>query len=274
MMNRATPTSWIAHSTRIYRALLMLYPAEYRREYGALMVQVFRDVARDKYGSGGLTGIVLWWCSTLLDLTLTVIEQRKGRFGMSKSTFMQLAGVFLIVGGVFCMGASYSQLQPGDHYSYYGLYQASLWLLAPAYMLFGFGWIALAMRYEPGHGTAGKWLLIVSGVTGILMGAGLAASAFYSDWWNLWYAVTVIHVIALTLYGVLHVFKPALPAFRGLPLMIASGWLVMMTGIFENLPQNYENLLSFAITLGMGLGWLAIGMAVNRQRRAAVLAAA
>ncbi len=273
-MNRMTPSPWVTRSASVYRALLILYPADYRREYGTLMVQVFRDVARDKYGRRGLIGMALWWCSTLLDLTLTVIEQRKGRFGMSKSTFKQLSGMLLMVGGVFWMLASFSQLQPGDHYSYYGVFQVSLWLIAPAFILFGLGCIGLGMRYEAGHGTAGKWLLVVAGVAAVLMGAGVALSTVYGDWWNIWFATSLVHVIALTLYGVLHVVKPALPAFRGLPLMAASGWLFMFLGIAKPFPQSTENLLSFVIFLGMGLGWLAIGMAVNRQGREAVLAAA
>jgi hypothetical protein len=274
MMNRATSTSWIAHSTRIYRTLLMLYPADYRREYGALMVQVFRDVARDKYGSSGLIGMALWWCSTLLDLTLTVIEQRKGRFGMSKSTYMQLAGMLLIVGGAFMMLASFSQLQPGDHYSYTGIYRVLLWMIAPSFILLGLGLIALALRYEMNVGMFGKWLLIVCGVSSLVMGAGVGVSMFREDWWNIWYVTSLVHVGALTLFGVLHGFKPSLPVFRWLPLMTASGWWFMFLGIAEPFPQSTENLLSFIIFLGMGLGWLAIGQAVNRQRGAAVLAAA
>lgn len=273
-MNRATPATWITRSAQIYRTLLVLYPADYRREYGALMVQVFRDVARDKYGRSGLIGIALWWCSTLLDLTLTVIEQRKGRFGMSKSTFIQLSGMFLMVGGVFMMLASFSQLQPGDHYSYTGIYQVLLWMIAPSFILLGLGLIALALRDETSMGTLGKWLLIVSGVTSVLMGGGFGLSMFRDDWWNIWYVTSLVHVGAFTLFGVLHGFKPSLPVFRWLPLMAASGWWFMFLGIAEPFPQSTENLLSFIIFLGMGLGWLAIGMAVNRQRGEAVLAAA
>jgi hypothetical protein len=68
----------IALSERLYRALLILYPGEYRREYGDLMVQVFRDMSRDKYRGQGRVGLALWWCAALLDLSRTVIEQRRG----------------------------------------------------------------------------------------------------------------------------------------------------------------------------------------------------
>jgi len=72
-----SPTPVLALAERLYRALLNLYPAGYRREYGALMVQVFRDMSRDVYHRRGLVGLIGWWCATLFDLIRTVIEQRR-----------------------------------------------------------------------------------------------------------------------------------------------------------------------------------------------------
>lgn len=51
------------------------------------MVQVFRDVAQDSFRKHGMIGLVGWWCAALLDLTYTVIEQRRTA-NMSKSTFI------------------------------------------------------------------------------------------------------------------------------------------------------------------------------------------
>ena len=50
---------------RIYRALLLAYPKEHRREYGEPMVQLFRDrMSRD----GGGLGTLAVWMHTLFDL--------------------------------------------------------------------------------------------------------------------------------------------------------------------------------------------------------------
>jgi hypothetical protein len=54
-------------STRLYRLLLRLYPAQHRREYGDLMVQAFRDLAREAYGQRGLIGLLLLWPGLLVD---------------------------------------------------------------------------------------------------------------------------------------------------------------------------------------------------------------
>jgi hypothetical protein len=50
--------------TRVYRALLFLYPRRFRREYGALMAQLHRDQRRDQGRRA--------WLTTLRDLFITV----------------------------------------------------------------------------------------------------------------------------------------------------------------------------------------------------------
>jgi hypothetical protein len=80
-------TPLIALAERLYRLLLVFYPAQYRQKYGLLMVQVFRDMSRTSYHRRGVVGLALWWCATLLDLIRTVIEQRK-EARMSKSTLI------------------------------------------------------------------------------------------------------------------------------------------------------------------------------------------
>ena len=46
MRTTATPTM-LTTSERVYQLLLWLYPSDYRREYGADMMQLFRDLRRD-----------------------------------------------------------------------------------------------------------------------------------------------------------------------------------------------------------------------------------
>lgn len=52
----------------IYRALLLLYPRSFRREYGGLMAQVFSDRVRER---GGLRT----WFVVVVDLSLSVPQQ-------------------------------------------------------------------------------------------------------------------------------------------------------------------------------------------------------
>lgn len=53
----------------LYRRLLWLYPADFRRDYGALMVQIFNDMRAD---GGGLR----FWMRILRDLAVSAITER------------------------------------------------------------------------------------------------------------------------------------------------------------------------------------------------------
>jgi protein phosphatase len=81
--------AWFA---RIYAVCLRLYPADYQREYGPLMLQAARDLCRNTPGWGGL----IWlWTRILADTVTTAIavhrdqyQQETGR--MTNVTFGQL----------------------------------------------------------------------------------------------------------------------------------------------------------------------------------------
>ena len=63
-------------SEKLYRALLYAYPREYRREYGELMVQLFRD--RMRRDGGGL-GILKVWLETIVDLVTSALKEHSNR---------------------------------------------------------------------------------------------------------------------------------------------------------------------------------------------------
>ena len=67
-------------SERVYRALLVAYPREFRGEYGDLMIQFFRD--RMRYDGGGARGLILW-TRLLLDLAMSAFKEHAGGYGMS-----------------------------------------------------------------------------------------------------------------------------------------------------------------------------------------------
>ena len=84
----------------IYRSLLVLYPSEYRREYGPHMLQLFADCYRDAYTSAGTMGVVHLWLFTLIDLVKTVLEERsRQRISLTKQLFVRLSGLAAMLGG-------------------------------------------------------------------------------------------------------------------------------------------------------------------------------
>ena len=85
-------------SERVYRWLLIVYPREHRREYGELMVQLFRDrMRRDGKGVGGLAV----WLHMTVDLAVTAFKEHKEGTKMRKLTSIAIAlTVLLAAGGI------------------------------------------------------------------------------------------------------------------------------------------------------------------------------
>ena len=62
-------------SCRIYRMLLAAYPAEFRREYGPSLLQVFRDSSRDATRREGKFATGKFWLAILGDLIVSASKQ-------------------------------------------------------------------------------------------------------------------------------------------------------------------------------------------------------
>ena len=63
-------------SERVYQLLLLAYPREFRRDYGAEMVRVFGDLCREEKRRDGASGLVMVWVRTVPDLVLTAFTER------------------------------------------------------------------------------------------------------------------------------------------------------------------------------------------------------
>ena len=66
-------------SERVYRALLVAYPREFRGEYGDLMVQFFRD--RMRCDGRGVRGLIVWM-QLISDLAVSAFNEHAGGYGM------------------------------------------------------------------------------------------------------------------------------------------------------------------------------------------------
>lgn len=62
-------------STRLYRLLLRLYPANFQRAYGDLMAQAFRDRLRDAQRDGVIAA-GLYWLHALFDVMVNALGER------------------------------------------------------------------------------------------------------------------------------------------------------------------------------------------------------
>ncbi len=93
-MKSSTPLS-ITLSLRIYRWLLYLGPADYRREYAEPTLQVFRQCCQDAYQRRGTPGVVGLWLPMFGDALLGMVTERqvlRPRFA-----WPMLAALFLVL---------------------------------------------------------------------------------------------------------------------------------------------------------------------------------
>lgn len=79
-MTKPRSNGLLSISDHLYRRLLILYPRALRREFGADMVQVFRDSCRDAYTYRGATGVLEMWFHILGDVTSVAMHERWPRF--------------------------------------------------------------------------------------------------------------------------------------------------------------------------------------------------
>lgn len=66
----------MSRSERLYQALLVAYPREFRRDHGTEMVRVFGDLCREEKRRSGVSGLVMVWVRTLPDLVFTALAER------------------------------------------------------------------------------------------------------------------------------------------------------------------------------------------------------
>ncbi len=271
---------------RVYRGLLRLYPSEFRARFGDEMVQLFGDQLRDaRTGrvSSGPAGAAHVWIRTLGDLAVTAASEhaRKDRtmahsLAESPSMATRALGLIGILGGVALVLAFIPNLP-------------WIWdFVAVRLVLFNVGAIAIGLAaYRTGALGSGRasvtvasavilanaWYLVM-GIAGIgrpqfpeadpdfrLIGFFAGAAMWLTD--------------AVFGYVIWRVGRMA----RWVGLALAVGSLFAFTGM-DRLELVRGDLAWFwrpAALAGIavnGLAWIALGIAVARRRRVAVVSKA
>ena len=257
------PSRLLPSSERVYRALLLLYPAEFRQRYGQPMVQLFRDVCRDAYRQGGAEALLHWWAAALFDLVQTVItEWRKVNFGMSTNKFIQWSGWLCIFGGIFFAASSLSQLQPGSQ-----TYNLSIAALIPGMVFITLGLLGICLRYYRQINLFGKLALLAA-----LVGAAIATIGWLliitigDSMWNVFLVGWLLYLAGHTVFGGFATTTHLLPRWNfalligsALPLTIA------VLGLSRQSDPSGANWGAFAMLLLIGIGWMLTGWALNSQ---------
>ena len=72
---KAADSNLLRLSSRLYELLILVYPAQFRQEYGPPMVQAFRDELRDMLQNGCKAGAVRLWIHALFDLFISAYKE-------------------------------------------------------------------------------------------------------------------------------------------------------------------------------------------------------
>lgn len=237
MITQSSDAAPVALSVAVYRLLLAAYPKEFREEYSADMLQVFRDLSLRAHEQNGMVGL---WAVTLLDWIQSLFEEHlQKETNMSKSTFIRISGWALVLGGIaflllfmgWFMDQYYPLLHWSDKYGDIG-YVAGL-LVAP--LLTAIGIFGLRARYGRDIGKTSSAVLLA----GTLIGLGSNIFGYVSEYldlfglygdtsWNFTLLGATGVMFCLSLFGFFALPSRPLPRWNGLPILAGIGFPLLV----------------------------------------------
>jgi hypothetical protein len=93
-MSNNVDSKAVAVSVKMYERLLAAYPADFRREYGPAMKQLFRDQCRDAWSQAQGRGLALLWLRVLPDWAKTSLVEHLLNLPRRESLFMKIVRAF------------------------------------------------------------------------------------------------------------------------------------------------------------------------------------
>lgn len=215
-------------STRLYQALLAIYPSEFRQAYGGPMLQVFGDSCRRALREAGPTGLLSLWRRTVLDTVQTAIEEHSQRgVDMSKEKFIRLSGWAMIAGPFVLLIGAWAKNRP--EYSPFNAVSMPIDryandtgspLIVLGLLFLSLGFLGMMLRYAPKLDGAGI-MLGIGALAGLAsaVGAGMLAVNDNNPWWNLFILGMAGQYLALAFFGFMNLRRRLLPRWNALPIL-------------------------------------------------------
>jgi len=261
MISKSIGNPIVAISVKVYRALLVAYPAKFQQEYGSHMLQVFRDCCLRTFRQSGSNGMARLWAVTLFDLVQSVISEHAHKEIEMKKEMkpedIRRAGWMLMAGGVIFVPAVYSiQIAWGLAIS---LYFISMTLLV-------IGLLGLRNRYSEKIGGLGVVLLL-----GVILGSltsivGLIGTYVDEILGFLFFAGPVVLFICLSIFGLVALYTKPLPRWNVLPLIAGLGYPIFFVAAFFIAEANYwtswmraSTIVDHALLILPGLALIGLG---------------
>jgi len=237
----------------VYQRLLIAYPQPFRREYGAQMVQVFRDCCREATATDGIVGLIRYWLIAFGDLLVSALaERRQEELHMTRTLWIRVGSLSAIIGGglatIFAaLDLTIDIAQLLDENSSLGLALFPVhivsWGASALVLLYVLTLIGLQMRGASRTGVVG-WISITLAIVGMVisgLGSGLTSVLLYSQadscysplncnfydpngYLMMGYMVgllgSIIFTIGIVVYGIVTLRRRILPGYNWLPLIV------------------------------------------------------
>ena len=236
MISKPIENPFVTISVKVYRALLVAYPAKFQQEYGSHMLQVFRDCCLRAFHQNGKSGMLNLWAITLFDLLRSSIEEHlhKETF-MTRSKFIRLSGwsfmlgagtFFLFFLGIFLDEQVYSPFRRFQAFTDLS-YLLFIWATP---ILLGLGMFGLRTHYGDQVGSLGKNFLLIGGISGFVLTMIGVATKGTTEWgWILLFAGNAFLLLCLAIFGFLALQTKPLPRWNSLPIWAGIPFPLLMT---------------------------------------------
>lgn len=251
---------------RVYRGILALYPAEFRRRFGEDMVQLFHDKLRDARSGRASGGAVVAWIALVADVVVTAsLEHLRRNRTMAHSLTSappltsRVLGVAGIVAGLVILLVYVIELPSG-------LFPARLAVFAIGVTAIGIGVHRRQAGRVPAASLAATIALVAATVFFLVTVLGLPPGNILVFWSGLFLWV------ASAAFGAASVLIGAVSRIGAWG--VAAGSLLTLTGIdrlglvSESSPTVFNTLSQVGIVT-MALGWIVLGLDVALRRSTA-----
>jgi hypothetical protein len=254
----------VAISNHCYRALLILYPRAFRREFGPHMAQVFGDMCRHVASERGAVGILSLWAPIICDLAVSALHER-----LLEGSHMPRLSRFMVVragGAAALLGGTLLLLSFVAHP--HGLARAVVPGSIGCLIVGVVGLHALLWRHEGRLGAIGFVLVGVGLALGFIGMAGSALGVLdpnpIAPIINTGEHAGLVFIGAgMLLWGVVALRTKALGRWSVTPLVIG---LLGLTGIVFLNPSAFAAVEQSVVPLVFAACWIPLGYALLTRR--------
>jgi hypothetical protein len=272
MMSRrsALERRLLAVADHLYRALLMLYPRAFRREFGPHMVQAFGDLCRQVERERGAMALLGLWAPLARDLAVSALQERLlegvhmprwSRWShLSRSVVVRAGGAAALLGGALLLLSFLSHPQ--------GVARAVVPGSVAGLILGMVGLHALLWRREGRLGALGFVLVGVGLVLGLIGMTGSALGVLdpnpIAPIINTGEHAGLVFIGAgMLLWGIVTLRMQALGRWSVMPLVIG---LLSLTGIAVLNPDAFAAVEHSVMPLVFAASWIPLGYALLTRR--------